>query len=121
MLWGEPGTGKTLTAQRVREKVQESGVCNVRHWLQGDSEATRAPARVWWLHVRGVTDGMPPDDVLQAVRAFVRDETFVVDDATNAGMSASTTRACRVLTAHTDLGLPANGRTASVRSRRRVH
>ena len=36
VLWGEPGTGKTLTAQRVRERVEQSSACNVLHWLQGD-------------------------------------------------------------------------------------
>ena len=48
----------------------------MRHWLQGDSEATLRAELVAFgrLHVRGVTDGMPADEVLPAVRAFVRDQ-----------------------------------------------
>ena len=36
VLWGEPGTGKTLTAHKVREAVRDAGVCSVAHWVQGE-------------------------------------------------------------------------------------
>ena len=84
-------------------------------WKLDDPATLRAELVAFGrLHVRGVTDGMPADEVLQSVRVFVRDEKhscfFVIDDATdaNAVRKYLPEGACRVLmTAHTDLGLPA--------------
>jgi hypothetical protein len=114
VLWGWPGTGKTVAAQAIVHELQKQPPCKKQYWMKGGSAATFKAALVAFgrSFVEAVRFDTKPEDALREVREFVteqgQDWLFVIDDAESAELVTEflPDGTCSVLmTARSSLGL----------------